>query len=245
MEQSNKTPQVTNIEDYEKYMLQSRGEILQKLRQLAKNRSMITAHFSGDSMLTAVIDVISDNNLLVLDYGADETLNKKILEARRIICNTQLDGITAQFTVEKVSKARLKGHQVFACSLPANLLWVQRREAYRVKIPLSSKATLQLTTKDDEIIEFPIIDISATGLALHHNGEHSTRFEAGEHFHGCQLSLDDFGSSIISIEIRNEIPLPEENESRIGCCFIELGSDTSSMIQRYIHMIDAMQRQTI
>ena len=88
MEQSDTDkPKVANIEDYEKYLLYSRGEIIQKLRQLGKGKNLITGHIGNETVLTAVIDVLSDNNLVVLDYAANEALNQKLIDAKRVIKN--------------------------------------------------------------------------------------------------------------------------------------------------------------
>lgn len=241
MEQTDKpNAQVANIEDYEKYLLHSRGEIIQKLRQLGKDKNLVTAHVGNETILTAIIDVLSDNDLVVLDYAAEEKLNKKLVEAKRVILHTQHQGITAQFTVSNIKKARLKGNTVLACPLPENLLWVQRREAYRVRIPRSSRVTCEFYNANQTRVECDIIDISASGFAIS-NEHNKLNYQVGDLFQNCKLHLADFGSATIDIEIRNEIQLPDS--LRIGCAFINLNTDTSSIVQRFIHMIDALQRQ--
>jgi c-di-GMP-binding flagellar brake protein YcgR len=242
MEQTNSsTSHISNIEDYEKYLLHGRGEIIQKLRQLGKSKCLVTAHIDNDSLLTAVVDVLSDNDLLVLDYGANDKLNQKMLDARRVICSTKHQGITAQFTATNIKKARLKGDTVLACPLPDTLLWVQRREAYRVRIPRSSRATCEFTTVEGKTIELPVLDISATGIAIS-NEKNRLKYMAGDVFQGCKLHLADFGEGIIDLEIRNQIELPEIQ--RVGCTFLNSNTEFNSMVQRYIHMIDALQRKT-
>ena len=240
MEQSN-TPHVSNIEDYEKYLIHSRGEIIQKLRMLGKGNDLVTAHIGNDNVLTAVVDVLPDNDLLVLDYASNEKLNEKLIKAKRVICTTDHDGITSQFTATNIKKARLKGSTVLACPLPETLLWVQRREAYRVRIPRSTSASLQIMNTDGNPITLPVLDISATGIAIN-NEKNRLKYMVGDIFHSCKLHLTGFGDGAIDIEIRNEIELPEIN--RVGCMFLNTNTDFNSMVQRYIHMIDASQRIT-
>lgn len=66
-------------------MLHGRGEIMQKLRQLGKKNSLITLHFGEQSMLSTVVDVLADKNLLVLDYGGDEDINQKLIKHNHAI----------------------------------------------------------------------------------------------------------------------------------------------------------------
>lgn len=241
MEQTEKpNNQVANIEDYEKYLLHSRGEIIQKLRQLGKDKNLVTAHVGNETILTAILDVLTDNDLLVLDYAAEEALNKKLIEAKRVILHTQHQGITAQFNASNIKKARLKGNTVLACPLPENLLWVQRREAYRVRIPHSTRVTCEFINANQTSAECEVLDISASGFAI--TNEHKKlKYQVGDVFTGCKIHLAEFGSASVDVEIRNEIELP--GSLRIGCAFININTDMSSMVQRFIHMIDALQRK--
>ena len=75
------TQKIDSIENMEHYMLYSRGEIIQKLRQLGKKNSLISLHFGEQSMLSTVVDVLTDKSLLVLDYGGNEELNQKVKQA--------------------------------------------------------------------------------------------------------------------------------------------------------------------
>ncbi len=234
-----------SVENMEQYLLQGRGAIIQKLRQLGKGKNLITAHFGGGkySLLTAVVDVLPDKDLL--DYGADETLNKKIIAADRIVFKTQHQGITAQFTVYSMQRARLGGKTAFACPLPDSLLWVQRREYYRVSIPRSDHVVCALPGNDEATREYPLLDISIAGLALHVT-DPADRFEPGQIFHQCQLQLSESAAGSIALEIQNIIPLREDDPVagvRVGCRFLDLNPQLGANIQRYIHAIDAMKRR--
>lgn len=237
-----------NAENMEQYLLQGRGSIIQKLRQLGKGKNLITAHFGGGkySLLTAVVDVLPDKDLLVLDYGANETMNQKILTAERIVCKTQHQGITAQFTLHGMQRAKLGGKTAFACPLPDSLLWVQRREYYRVTIPRSDQAVCGLPDADEILHSYPLLDISIAGLALHVT-DSAACFEPGQVFQGCRLELSDTASGQVTLEVQNVRAVREDEPAagtRIGCRFVELHPDLGASIQRYIHAVEAMRRRT-
>ena len=241
--------QTDNIENSEKYLLHSRGEIIQKLRMLAKDHCLISAHFNAgqDTLITAVIDVLKEKELVALDYGSNETTNQKLLNADRIVFKTQHHGITAQFSAKSIIKAKLKGQPVFAVPLPEDLLWVQRREFYRIRIPLGMPIECHHTDENGDTHTHTIIDINSGGVAIADPDYHfDLEDAAGKILQNCRIVLPEFGEGLVSLEIRNQLPLKFDDPGagqRIGCSFVSIGSDFEASIQRYIHHIEAQRKQ--
>lgn len=227
-------------------MLYGRGEIMQKLRQLGKKNSLISLHFGEQSMLSTVVDVLADKNLLVLDYGGNEDLNQKLLSNNRAVVKTDYDGITAQFTVTDIRKARLQGKPSFASTLPDSLLWVQRRDFYRVRIPLSEVVTIELIHGDNNRTEYSVLDISTGGFALF-DKNNELELEPGNVFHNCKLTLGEHDSAFLNIEIRNHIPVNPYDLSegtRCGCEFLNLAGDFEIAVQKFINLVDQQQKRS-
>jgi len=226
-------------------MLYGRGEIMQKLRQLGKKNSLITLYFNDQTMLSTVVDVLSDKNLLVLDYGGNEELNQKLLKHDRAVVKTDYDGITAQFSIKGIRKARLQGKPSFACPLPESVLWVQRREFYRVKVPLSEVVTCELIHGDNDHTEYPVLDISGGGIALFDSNE-ELEIEPGNIFHNCKLTLGEHDAALVNLEVRNIIPVNPDEPSegrRCGCAFLNLSGDFEVSIQKFINLVDQQQKR--
>ena len=235
-----------NIENYEQYLLYNKAAIVQKLRQLERSKNLISAYFGGGahSFLTVVVDVIPERNILVLDYGADENLNKLLLQADRAVFKTQHLGITAQFTCSSFQKAKRHGKTAIACDLPDSLLWVQRREFYRVRVPMSETVTCELHTQEQSLV-FPVLDISIGGIALHNLGQ-EIEFEEGQLYNSCKLILSTRAEGLTNLEVRNQLALNTnnvDNGERIGCAFLDVGMDTNTKIQRYIHLIETINQR--
>ena len=244
MTDENNTTNIDSIENIEHYMLYSRGEIIQKLRQLGKKNSLISLHFGGQTMLSTVVDILADKSLLVLDYGGNEEINQNLLKHNKATVKTDYDGITAQFSIEGIRKARLQGKASFACPLPESVLWVQRREFYRVKIPLSEVVTCELIHGDNNRTEYPVLDISTGGIALFDVND-ELELEPGNVFHNCKLTMGDHGTAIINLEIRNHIlknPNDASEGTRCGCAFQNLTGDFESNLQKFINAVDLQQK---
>lgn len=239
------TPKIDSIENMEHYMLYGRGEIIQKLRQLGKKNSLISLHFNDHTMLSTVVDILSDKNLLVLDYGGNEELNQKLLKHNRAIVKTDYDGIQAQFTIKDIRKARLQGKPSFACPLPEDVLWVQRRDFYRVRIPLSEVVTCELIHGDNNRTEYPVLDVSTGGIALFDKND-ELELEPGNTFHNCKLVLGEHSTSLINLEVRNHIlknPNNPEEGTRSGCAFLNLTGEFETALQKFINIVDLQQKR--
>ncbi len=237
------------ITDIEKYLLHSKGEIVQKLRLLGKSKSSISGYFNhgNDFFLTSVIDVLRDKNILVLDITPDTELNKKITSAENIIFKAKHLGITAQFKTSSIQTAKFKGQQLLACAIPDDLLWVQRREHFRVHIPLSNNALAQIKTEQGELAEYRIIDVSGGGIAIA-DESFTLKVEAGDEFNNANLIFSNELSCTTALTVQNTLPLHFDKPAagqRIGCHFHPLLADFSADLQRYINLLDSHYRKTL
>ena len=99
--------------------------------------------------------------------------------------------------------------------IPDAIFWMQRRNYYRVKIPLSHTGTychINLITNPDEIEDTPLIieksalrlaDLSIKGFALINSvANHASLFEPGKEFSECKLHLHEGQSGNIGFIVR-------------------------------------------
>jgi c-di-GMP-binding flagellar brake protein YcgR len=233
----------------EEFLIANRVGIVQKLRQLAKTNRMVTATFNGGSqtMNTAILDVIRDMDLVAIDYGPTEAINQQMLKADRIIFKTDLDGVDVQFTVTSITKAKYQGQPVFAIPIPETILWIQRRQAFRVRVPLGIPAHLEIENSESgDVDKYPVLDISAGGLAFQ-DDQYRLKLESGSVITKCRLVLPDHGSAEITLEVRNCFPAnrnkPDAGQ-RLGCAFVNLNMNFASDIQRYIHAMEVLRKRT-
>ena len=236
-----------SAEGQQEYLLESPISIIAKLKQLAKNNVMVTATFNNgkQSMNTTVIEVIKDMDLVALDYGPTESLNAQLIGAERIIFNADLDGIDCQFTATSITKAKLHGEPVFAIPIPENLLWVQRREFFRVRVPLGTPAYCEVKQEDGSFRKYKVLDISSGGISLHDEFK-DLNLESGVVLSACTLELPEHGHGKVNLEIRNILPYregPREAGRKIGCAFVNLGMSFAATIQRYINAVESARRR--
>jgi len=236
-----------SAEGQQQFLLENPISVIAKIRLLGKNHCAVTATFSNGSksMNTMVVDVLKDMDLIALDYGPSESLNAQLLAADRIIFKADFDGVSCQFTADSITKAKLHGESVFAIPIPDSILWVQRREFFRVRIPLGIPAYCEIKQEDGSYRKHKVLDISAGGISLQDEYK-DLKLETGIVLSACKLELPEHGHGQINLEICNILPFKQGEQAegrKFGCSFVNLGMSFAATIQRYINSIEAARRR--
>lgn len=221
-------------------------EIVYILRAVMEKTELVSAYFNrGESfILTSIIAVDPDEELVFLDLGANEVFNKKILDSERIVFVTAHDKVKVQFVGHWIEKAQLEGRDVFRIELPKSLIKLQRREYYRVTTPIVRPLKCTILMEDKSKIEMAVVDISIGGVGVALPPE-DVAVEPGTVFNGCSLVLPEIGNIVATMEIRNVFEVTSRTGAktqRAGCQFVNLSANMQSMIQRYIIKVERERR---
>lgn len=235
-------------ENLDKYLVHQKKQILHSLNLLAKNNCMMTARFHAGkySFVTTVIDILLEKNLVILDYGTNDTINKKILTAPRIIFAAVYNGIRAQFSTEQITQAKFKGNTVFAVPIPDSVLWVERREFYRVNIPLTEPVQCRIPLEDDQTAQLYVSDLSITGLALiDPKGASALPEEIDSVLAGCTLLLPGHETGT-DLQVKNRTAIPTSDDLpdniRIGCAFVNPTQTFQSKILKFMQYVERQKK---
>ena len=253
-----------------KYAVRGRNEVTTILGALRKSGAPVMAyigHIGDDFILTSILAVMPEKNLVLLDLGSNAETNKRALSATRIICVTELDGIRIQMGVEALHTAHFEGHEAFGMRIPETLLRLQRRENYRVSTPrgdppvciIADSRTLRLPDEMD------IVDISCGGVALA-LPEGAAEIETGTRLNRCRIPLPELGKDtsfgalygstqslgrpegvevITTLIVRGTFDIRFANGAvhrRVGCEFIGMRERERALIQRYVSKAERERR---
>ncbi|MBZ0104467.1 MAG: flagellar brake protein [Sulfuricella denitrificans] len=237
------------VPDLSNYTIHSRMEIIYILRALQHKNELVTAYFNQgqDFLLTSIIDVDPENGMVIFDYGANELLNKRILESDKIILVTTQDKVKVQFTTGRMHRIEYLGRPAFSAPLPGDLLKLQRREYYRLTTPVINPIKCSIPQSGKARLDVAIADISLGGIAITHYQEY-LRLEIGDSFDACRIQLPSIGTVTTNLEIRNEQEITMKNGTqnhRAGCMFVDLHPSQQAMIQRYIIKLDRERRSIL
>lgn len=104
------------------FAITNQKEMLRNLNLLLKNKSLLTAHFGdhNESFITTILQIDTKDNLLLLDYGPKEYLNRMLLDSRNVVFKTEYRGIKVDLPGEKLAKSQLGGRRPSPCRCQGN-----------------------------------------------------------------------------------------------------------------------------
>jgi c-di-GMP-binding flagellar brake protein YcgR len=228
--------------DYAQYLLHAKSEILFVLRSLIEHVSQITVFFNEgkDLLLTTVIAVSDD--ALIIDYGASSEMNRKALVVDKLFCVASLKKVRIQFLLRGLTQITYEGRPAFQAKLPTDLLRLQRREFFRLTMPITRPLKCAMPTADAAgagVIEVNVVDISGGGLAIALPDR--VDFEDDQEFANCRIELPEVGTVTATVAIRNQFEITLRSGARVrraGCEFVKLPGPALTLIQRYIIKVE-------
>jgi c-di-GMP-binding flagellar brake protein YcgR len=239
-------------EDLEQYLLRGRQEIRRLLQDLIATRALISIHLQpgGLSFLSTLITLSEDENWLFLDASTSETIRRRALEAESMLCVTQLNKVRIQFHLINGSELQIEGRPALAMEVPDEIMRLQRRDAFRLQVPLSHNLVCVLPSQrphytDGKTVaksirslttDAAVVDISASGVSIEIPFNKSTP-TVGDKYENCQLRLPHDHMLEVTLEVRNygrRIQGNGKEVLRLGCGFVSPAPQAAKLIQHYI-----------
>jgi c-di-GMP-binding flagellar brake protein YcgR len=231
------------------FLIRSPEKIISKLFILLKNKCLLSVCFgdNDNSFITTILNIYIENNYLVFYHGPKEDSIEQLLNSPKITFRTEYLGIKVSFDAIKMTKIQHRGVPIFVVPIPESILWIEARDFYRVKSPVSKLSYCQLTLKNQNPINLKLYDISLIGFSvLNTANEISALMTPDTHFEQCKLILADTGEDTVSFTIRRRkyIPNPENlsKMEKIGCKFTRITPAFENTIQRYMQQIERENR---
>ncbi len=237
-----KEPPLLEPGDYAQFLLHSKSEILFVLRNLLDNVSQITIFFNeGKDMILTTLVAIDDDGI-VIDYGASSEMNRKALTVDRLFCVASLQKVRVQFLLRGLTQATYGGRPAFRAKLPTDLLRLQRREFFRLTMPITRPLRCKVPIEGEGgeySMDVNVVDISGGGLAI--AVPEGISFEKGQEFRNCQLELPETGVVTSTLVVRNQFEITLRSGGRVkraGCEFVNLPGQMLTLVQRYIIKVE-------
>lgn len=239
------------------YLIRNPKVIAEHLGNIYRKKCLISAHFGehNASFLTAILGLDSKNDILKLDGAPTELLNRQLLNSGKVLFRTEIDGIKVSFSGKGIKQSQDAGQLAYELPLPSTIFWMQRRQYYRVKIPLShvgSFCEIEFSTgQPDGSIETKtanvrLSDISICGLSLiTADNQFVNDFAANQSINQCTLHLHDGGHANVGIVFKNVAKIqvgPTVSQQRIGCQLTNVSPNFESSIQQYMQNIERQMR---
>ena len=239
------TVQSITAEELEKFSTKHRREILFYLHQLVSDGERVSVVFNEGSemFLTVLLDIDEAQDQLIFDWGGSEETNQKLLKSVRNFFVCTPHGVRNQFITGAVRETAHQGRRAFVTNLPERYLRLQRREFFRLVLPLTRRPLCNLPQGDAKPLQLTVIDISIGGVAME-SPSATPPFEIGQRIPEAVIELKDGHMMQVELEVRNISPLQRGNKfvGRVGCQFIGLNHHDEHVLQRFITDVQREER---
>lgn len=229
------------LDDPAPFLIAERERIQHLLGRLAKRPELVCLypaerreHFA----LSALLQVADDH--LVFDTSPDERTNKILLDAPHLICVSNLDRIHIQFDAATPQSTDFDARRALHTARPESMLFVQRRDYFRLTVPARQPALCYLQQTGSDAIEAEVADISLGGLGLYGPLPGIVPLP-GMRFADCRLELPEIGIVPIDLLVcatHDITPRGGQRTLRIGCRFMHLSGRGQTLVQRYINHLE-------
>lgn len=238
------TASLSDDEIEDRFFLLGQMEILSVLNDLVHHREPVTVYFNGgrDFMLTTLLEARSD--CLIFDPSGDVKANNRLPRSPNCVFVARLNGIRVQFSTKNANAFSWGGSDAFWAPLPARVVRLQRRESYRILMPVAKPLMVKCFTEDGLILgDWPAHNLGVMGLGI--ATSKVPNLEPNETVPRLKLVLGKQSVIECAAIVRHVTPLGERqarSNYRVGVSFADLSPATGVLIQRYITRIEHERR---
>ncbi|WP_417596761.1 flagellar brake protein [Oceanospirillum sp.] len=241
----------TQREDSRKHLVTRQASIFAVLRSLQKHRSPLTIVFQGhnkQSFTSIVLKVDLEDGYFILDEIAPPSGHKRALEGGVFSIQANDKGVQVAFGNNTVVGAgHNEGAAIYKVAMPKQLLYKQRRDAYRAHIAIADQEDIKLTSyKRQKPLVGKIIDISSTGCKVEFPYLVEPAFEDMEVFDELSFDLPEaeFDTSVLcAAEARRAVYFEDKKTTQCGFQFLNPDGRNQREIDRFVAYLQREARR--
>ncbi|HLR12838.1 MAG TPA: flagellar brake protein [Burkholderiaceae bacterium] len=227
------------------FLVESPRGVLANLRAVVNQGTLLHMRLKSrpQALITTLLEVDGRSSHLVVDASADDAFNRRLLATGEVQFSTVIDGVRLQFdTMAPAQTIMHDGRQALQFPFPHALRRIQRRDHFRVDIPVSAPLWCQVPASEKTTETLRVKDISAGGLALF-DPETLVDAGVGSRLEACTLELPDIGTITFTLTVQRvgTTSVPGGAATRIlACQFHGLSPSHEIMVRNYIGQLERM-----
>jgi c-di-GMP-binding flagellar brake protein YcgR len=221
-------------------------EISSNLRQLQESHDplIITFHERSQRFQSYLVDLDRDSNMMALDEMIPRDGERYLLAGESYKVEGFHDGVriawesNGPFTIDESGGARC-----YRGSLPDEVVYHQRRNAFRAALKLAQLVNVNL---DGEKLKAPIsgklLDISATGCKLRFEGDITDSLQLGQVYDRFNADLP-FGKMTAPVELRYLHFEERISTTFAGVRFHNMSGLVQRQVERFVYQLQREARR--
>lgn len=215
------------------------------LRALVSQNTLVHMRLEQDAqaIITTLLDVHTEQKHIIVDAATDADFNQRLTQSPIAHFDAQVNGVRVQFRTDgQAQPYTFDQRDAFLLPYPDALRRLQRRDHFRIDVPVSSPLFCSLSLRTGQDVSLPVKDISAGGVALLDRNEVIVESE-GSLLKNCTFELDDVGTVVVDLRIRriSHQLLGDGKATRVVACeFYQPAPADAIMVQNYIGRLERM-----
>lgn len=235
-----------NPETHAAFFIEDPVLLRHHLQQLVQRHELVAIYPALDISTFALSSLLElESDRLWLDIPADKLFTERLLQNSRGIIVAHSGNIHSQFSFNAISLGTQDGKPALSIPVPNQLIHLQRRDAYRQRIPVREPLQCLIPVPGQEDVALDVADISVNGVGLL-GFSPELNLRRGMSLGSCKMNLPGCGLLVAELIVQSveEHQLRQQIATlRTGCSFVALAPGAQSLIMRYINRIERQRLQ--
>ena len=238
-----------NTAYWERYAIHGWREVLFYLNGIQAQKLLLHVFLveSQESIISSLLEIDQTSGGLILDGMNDHPFNRKALPGAKIRIETSMENIRIIFDTSVAELTQYQGSPAIRARLPETLVRLQRREHFRVSLPIVKPVQCIIPPSvvgNPEPLNTVVLDISLGGVAI---AEHIGIFDprTGDTLTQCEIALPNVGLLKVDLRVHSVAQVAARTgrkKKRVGCSFVELPNPLAATLQRFIMNLERERR---
>lgn len=227
-------------------VLKAPVEIVANLRLLQQNHDplIITFHERNQRFQSYVIEIDRDKQVVVLDEMIPRDGERFLLNGEAFRIEAFHEGVRVAWECEQdVRIAEHEGARCYLSPLPSEVLYHQRRNAFRA--PLKQTELIKVELAGDKLrnaLAGQLLDISATGCKVRIPGNVTGSLQSGQVYERFTLQFP-FGAMTTALELRHAQYEEKLDITFLGARFHRMSGLEQRQVERFVYQLQREARR--
>lgn len=219
----------------QEYQLSAPEDVYGALRKIVLMESPVNIHIEGSKEVfrSAITQADFKSRSFFMDKLIPSDGNDLIHKGRRFSVECDSQGVRIEFKVSgRLKYSAAKEH--YRIEFPEELLYLQRRTAYRVMVPPAHTIRVKIQMPDDEgSLLGKVEDLSSSGFRARIQGNVKKRLEEAHDFPVAKVRFNQEHFMDCSLEARHVI-LDDDGNTHCGFAFTLISATAQRYVDRLI-----------
>jgi c-di-GMP-binding flagellar brake protein YcgR len=234
-----------NTAHWERYAIRGWREVLFYLHGIQAQKLLVHLFLtdSKEFIISSLLEINERSGELILDGISDHPFNRKAVHGAKMRVETSLDNIGIMFDTTVAELAHYQGRPAIRARLPDSLVRLQRREHFRVSLPIVKPVNCVIpadAARSPVPVNTVVLDLSLGGVAIAENmGIFDPR--AGDTLAECEIALPEVGLLRVDLRVHSVahvVVRAGRKKKRVGCSFVQLPNPMAATLQRFIMKLE-------